>query len=121
MSERIRHARRKSGLSQSALAEHLKVQRSAVSNWESVNDIQPTLQNLIAIAKVCGVSFEWLGMGRGKISAEELALAEIPAVDAEMVDAREERQLLALFRGLPRKKQHLVLEVLEVFLGSRKH
>ena len=64
MPERIRRARRKSGLSQAALADRLKVQRSAVSNWESASEIQPSLQNLVAIAKACGVSFEWLGTGR---------------------------------------------------------
>lgn len=117
MPERIRRARRKAGFSQSALAERLKVQRSAVSNWEAANDIQPSLQNLIAIAKICDVSFEWLGAGRGRMSLED-ELAHVPAADAELVDAQEERELLAMYRGLPHKKQQLMLEVMRVFFGK---
>lgn len=119
MSERIRRARRKAGFSQARLAELLKVQRSAVSNWESASGIQPSLQNLIAIAKVCAVSFEWLGTGRGTIRPDDIEMSEIPALHAELVEAHEERELLELFRNLSRKKQRLMMEVLEVFLGSK--
>lgn len=120
MPERIRQARRKAGFSQSALAHLIKVQRSAVSNWESVNDIQPSLQNLIAIAKACSVSFEWLGTGRGRISQDEDALDHISAVDAELVEARDERELISLYRSLPTKRQQLVIEVLNLFLGTSR-
>ena len=119
MPERIRRARRKAGHSQSSLAEVLKVQRSAVSNWESANEIQPSLHNLIAIAKVCAVSFEWLGTGRGKMSLED-DLADVPAAEAEFVELRDEREMLAMYRDLPHKKQQLMIEVLRAFLGPRK-
>ena len=118
-SERIRRARRKADLSQSALAERLKVQRSAVSNWESANDIHPSLQNLIALAKVCEVSFEWLATGRGRMSVDD-ELVDIPTADAELIDQREERELLAIYRSLPHTKQRLVVEVLRVFLAPRQ-
>lgn len=120
MSERIRRARRKTGLSQAALAERLKVRRSAVSNWESVNDIQPSLQNLIGLAKACDISFEWLGTGRGKMSPDEDLLAEIPAAHAELVEAPQERALLAMFRELPRKPQQLVVELVETLHACRR-
>ena len=119
MPERIRRARRKSGLSQAALADRLKVQRSAVSNWESASEIQPSLQNLVAIAKACGVSFEWLGTGRGRMCPGDEALAEIPTADAELVELREERELLLRFRSLSPQKQKLMMEVLDVFIGPR--
>ena len=90
MAERIRRARRKSGLSQAALAERLQVRRSAVSNWESINDIQPSLQNLVALAKVCEISFEWLGAGRGAMTPDESLLWDIPTADAELVELQEE-------------------------------
>ena len=79
MSERIRRARRRAGLSQSALAEVLKVQRSAVSNWESASEVLPSLQNLVAVARACGVSFEWLGTGSGRMGLEEAV--PVPAAD----------------------------------------
>ncbi len=103
MAERIRRARRNSGLSQAALAERPHVRRSAVSNWESVNDIHHSLQHLVALAKVCGVSFEWLGAGRGSMTPDEALLSDIPTADAELLEAREERELLSMFRGLPQK------------------
>ena len=87
MQERIRRARRKAGLSQAALADLVKVRRSAVSNWESAKDVLPSMQNLVAIAQACRVSIEWLGTGRGGMTSDPEALADIPTADAELVDA----------------------------------
>ena len=113
MQERIRRARRRAELSQAELARRIKVQRSAVSNWESASEILPSMQNLIGIAKVCKVSLEWLGTGRGGMSKDPEVLADIAAADAELVDAHEERDLLAAFRNLPRRSQHLVIELVQ--------
>ena len=119
MAERIRRARRKAGLSQAALADRLHVQRSAVSNWESVNDIQPSLQHLIALAKICEISFEWLGTGRGTMTGDIDFLDDIPALRAELVDAPQERELLAMFRNLPTSTQGLVMALVETLHASR--
>ena len=121
MQERIRRARRRAELSQAELARRIKVQRSAVSNWESASEILPSMQNLIGIAKVCKVSLEWLGTGRGGMSKDPEVLADIAAADAELVDAHEERELLAAFRNLPRRSQHLVIELVQAMqTGKRK-
>lgn len=120
MQERIRRARRKAGLSQAALADVVKVRRSAVSNWESANEVAPSMQNLVAIARACGVAIEWLGTGRGGMSTDPEALADIPTADAELVDAHEERELLAAFRNLPRRSQHLVLELAQALQAGRR-
>ena len=120
MQERIRRARRKAGLSQAALADLVKVRRSAVSNWESAKDVLPSMQNLVAIAQACRVSIEWLGTGRGGMTSDPEALADIPTADAELVDAHEERELLAAFRNLPRRSQQLVMEVTEALQASRR-
>ena len=47
------------------------------------------------------------------------ALAEIPTADAELVELREERELLLRFRSLSPQKQKLMMEVLDVFIGPR--
>jgi len=120
MQERIRRARRKAGYSQATLAERIKVRRSAVSNWESASEVQPSMTNLIAIARACKVSLEWLGTGRGGMADDPEALADIPAADAELVDADDERALLAAWRGLPRRLQQLVLELANALLGPRR-
>ncbi len=120
MQERIRRARRKAGLSQAALAQVVKVQRSAVSNWESANDVQPSMQNMMAIARACGVAIEWLGTGRGGMSTDPEALADIPTADAELVDAHEERELLAAYRNLPRRSQQLLMELAHALQAGRR-
>ena len=120
MQERIRRARRKAGLSQAALADLVKVRRSAVSNWESAKNVLPSMQNLVAIAQACRVSIEWLGTGRGGMTSDPEALADIPTADAELVDAHEERELLAAFRNLPRRSQQLVMELTETLQASRR-
>ena len=120
MQERIRRARRKAGLSQAALADLVKVRRSAVSNWESAKDVLPSMQNLVAIAQACRVSIEWLGTGRGGMTSDPEALADLPTADAELVDAHEERELLAAFRNLPRRSQQLVMELTEALQASRR-
>lgn len=120
MQERIRRARRKAGLSQAGLADLVKVRRSAVSNWESATDVMPTMQNLVSIARACDVSIEWLGTGRGGMSSDEEALADIPTADAELVDAREERELLAAYRDLPRRSQHLLMELARALQSGKR-
>ena len=70
MSARIRHARRRVGLSQSALAKTLGVGPSAVAQWELPIGTSPTLGHLTEIAKVAGLSFEWLATGRGPITRD---------------------------------------------------
>ena len=120
MQERIRRARRNAALSQAALADLVKVRRSAVSNWEAAKDVLPSMQNLVAIAQACRGSIEWLGTGRGGMTSDPEALADIPTADAELVDAHEERELLAAFRNLPRRSQQLVMELTEALQASRR-
>lgn len=120
MQDRIRRARRHAGLTQAALAERVDVRRSAVSNWESANDVLPSMQHLLAIATVCRVSLEWLGTGRGAFSLEVDELADVPAADAELVDVEEERGLLGSFRDLPRRRQQLVLDLIENLRSGRR-
>ena len=87
MQERIRRARRRAELSQAELARRIKVQRSAVSNWESASEILPSMQNLIGIAKVCKVSLEWLGTGRGGMSKDPEVLKSYHDAGADKVKA----------------------------------
>ena len=116
---RIRRARRHAGLSQVQLSVLLGVQRSAVSNWESGNDVYPTMVNLVAIACACVVSIEWLGTGRGAMLAIGVEEMHVPAADAELVEEPKERKLLAAFRLLPSRSQDLFVDLIETFVASR--
>ena len=54
------------------------------------------------------------------MTSDPEALADIPTADAELVDAHEERELLAAFRNLPRRSQQLVMELTEALQASRR-
>jgi len=59
LNEKIYDCRKKAGLSQDALAERIGVSRQAVSKWE-IGSAQPDLDNIVALAKVFGVTTDWL-------------------------------------------------------------
>ena len=59
LNEKIYDCRKKAGLSQDALAERIGVSRQAVSKWE-IGSAQPDLANIVALAKVFGVTTDWL-------------------------------------------------------------
>ena len=117
---RIRRARRHAKLSQVQLSTAISVQRSAVSNWESVNDIHPTMANLVAIARTCNVSLEWLGTGRGPMLLDGLEQIEVTVRDTELVYDESERELLAGFRTLTRRSQGLVFDLIQALQAARR-
>ena len=57
--ERLQLLRRSSGLTQEQFAEQLQVSRQAVSKWET-GTADPSTSNLLALAKLFGVSAEEL-------------------------------------------------------------
>jgi transcriptional regulator with XRE-family HTH domain len=116
---RIRRARRHAKLSQVQLSAAIPVQRSAVSNWESVHEIYPTMANLVAIARICDVSLDWLGTGRGQMLLTPPEHEEITVRDAELVDDATERELLAGFRSLSRTSQGVVFDLIRALRGTR--
>lgn len=107
LNDRVRHARRVAGLSQSRLAEQLGVGPSAVAQWEVPKGTSPTVAHLSHIAQLTQVSFEWLATGRGAI---HLNGDGTPAVDTSVfaVDLLEERLLVAFRLLAPKRKEALV-------------
>ena len=59
LNERIREARKKCGLSQIDLADAMEVSRQTVSKWET-GESAPEINKLPQLAKVLGVSLDWL-------------------------------------------------------------
>ena len=57
--EKLIVSRDRAGLSQMELADRLGVSRQAVSRWES-GDTTPTMDKLKTLAKIYGVSLDWL-------------------------------------------------------------
>ncbi len=59
LGEKLKQARRQSGLSQEQLAEKLNVSRSAVAKWETDKGM-PDIENIKAIAQLLDVSIDYL-------------------------------------------------------------
>lgn len=112
--ERIRLARRRSGLSQEGLARKLGVRRSAVANWEAAaRGTQPSSGNLERLACVLGVAHEWLATGRGEIGISSGAGAQPEDfLEASSVSSLEKRLLMA-WRSLPAKLRSNLVELIE--------
>ena len=72
LGEKIASQRRKLGLSQEELASRLNVTRQAVSKWETGTSV-PELETLVALAKVFGVTTDYL------LSVEEPQETTAPA------------------------------------------
>jgi len=112
--QRIRLARRHAGLSQSALARAVGVQRSAVSHWEASPGKSPSATHLREAALATGVQYEWLATGRGRMTlSQDVAMDSVAAADAMLVDDPLELRLLAAFRESPVLARAPLVEVVE--------
>lgn len=113
-STRIKLARRRSALSQIALAASVGVQRSAVSHWESPQGKNPTVQHLRRLAEVTKVQFEWLATGRGPMAlSKEAVLESIPAAHALLVEDDLEMRFIRAFRALALESRLSLVEIAE--------
>lgn len=87
--ERIRDARKNSGVRQQPLADALGLSRQAVSYWESDNPdkrTSPSIEQLRIFARETGVSFEWLISGSVEpVSQSDATIAHIPRSDFRRV------------------------------------
>ena len=118
--QRIRLARRHAGLSQAALATAVGVQRSAVSHWEATNGKHPSVTHMRELAMACGVQFEWLATGRGKMGlSEDVALDSVAAADALLIEDPIELRLIHAFRDAPARSRAPLVEVVEQLASLR--
>jgi len=119
--DRIRLARRHSGLSQAKLAEAIGVQRSAVSHWESPQGKNPSVDHLRAVAMVASVTFEWLATGRGKMQLSEDAVLDSvsTAADAILVEDMLELRLVQAFREASPRTRVALVEIAEELAAKR--
>lgn len=110
--ERIRRAREALGVSRAQLARRVGVSASAAVQWERRYGTSPSAANLIAIAKITDVSFEWLSTGRGvpRLGGDH----ESPAISKNCMalDLFEERVLL-IARKLPHAHRDAFLHYFE--------
>lgn len=119
LTSRIRIARQNAGLSQQELSERIGVTRGAVANWESDSEVTPTVEHMIRLAILTGVSFEWLATGRGAGNDDQES-PHLVAAPEEFARDSDERSLLQLFREAPKQQRPLILDVVEVHARKRR-
>lgn len=114
LSERIRHARVRAGLTKTELARRVGVCASAVVQWECPTGTVPNASNLARIAQVTDIAFEWLATGRGvhRVKSDDSAPAlELTAIAVTLFEER----LLQLARQLPSHCQDPLLTFLSAW------
>jgi transcriptional regulator with XRE-family HTH domain len=121
LTQRIRLSRRHGGISQSALAGHIGVHRSAVSHWESKKPKRPNIGHLLAIAVATGVQFEWLATGRGGMLLLPDQATEGPSIPAQapMPEDSQELALLRAFREAPLQSRPVLVELAQQLARKR--
>ncbi len=111
--QRVREARKLIGLSQEALAGELGVSRSAVAQWEMTRGTAPNVENLIALARRSGMTFEYLSTGRGqKIQGKPLLAVAEEASEYHSL-SRQQQRLLEIFDALTPKQRTDLLDFLD--------
>lgn len=111
MKERIKRARRERGWSQAELALRMFVTQPSVAEWESGRKA-PNMKNLVRLAKLLDVGFEWLSTGRGEMRPPPtLYVSEAAPADEWMLP--EERRLLNTFARLQPPQRDTLLKFLE--------
>lgn len=112
LSTRIRYARTLAKLTQEALATKLGVRRTAVAQWEQVAGTKPTMNNMIQLAILTDVRFEWLATGRGATRLGDLHI-EPAAVMSEFAHDILEGRLLNAIRKLSVHKREVIVQMVE--------
>ena len=115
---RIRDARRLTGITRAELARQVGVKPSAAAQWEQTDGTAPSVRNLIKIALFTNVSFEWLATGRGMMRPQ--SLLDIPALHTQgFAHDLFEEQMLSLARDVPEKWRDPLVHLLRTILGQR--
>jgi transcriptional regulator with XRE-family HTH domain len=113
MEERIKQARKALGWSQADLARRMFVTQPSVADWESGRKA-PHMKNMVRLAMLLGVSFEWLSTGRGDMHPSTTLAARETITDEWM--RPEERRLLSTFSSLKPKQRTALMGFLETLV-----
>lgn len=111
INERIKLAREAVPMTPAELARRTKVKPSSVSLWESGKNT-PSVKNLIQIAIICRVRFEWLATGRGAMPYEDGVGEEPPPYTIDDFP-KDQQDLLQEYLRLKPGQRHALLAFLK--------
>jgi transcriptional regulator with XRE-family HTH domain len=101
-------------MTQTQLAGHVEVNRSAVAQWERKGGSRPTSENLAKIAVATRVNFDWLATGRGRSRMMTHPAEETPALELRFFAHSDlEERLLVRFREMSTQKQTALIDFLD--------
>lgn len=112
---RIREAREQVGFSQAQLARALGITRSACSQWEASDGTAPRRERLEQIARLLGVSYEWLATGRSTV--EPGVLESSPGYASSLT--AEQREMLELYQRMSPASRRTLLDFLRTLQATR--
>ncbi len=114
LSDRIRLARRAKSWSQAKLAARLGVTTSAVGHWERPNGHQPSMENLVGIARHLSISLEWLAIGRGERVLRGSSGSEPNVISL----SADEEALVKRYKDLPSPSRTILVQFIEALNPS---
>ncbi len=119
--ERIRKARLQAGLSQVRLAALLGVTRSACSQWELPAGTAPRRGRMIELARLLGVSYEWLATGSSADSYTPAGGTTVKYTEEEGSPgqplSKDQKELVDLYCKLSPQSRSALLELLRSMPG----
>jgi transcriptional regulator with XRE-family HTH domain len=110
--DRIRQARLHARLTKAELARRVGVCVSAAVQWEHPEGTSPNVANLMKIAGIAGVAFEWLATGRGPTRTPEITDGTTASDGTTTAATPFERRLLHLARDLPSHQHEPMIAVI---------
>lgn len=112
VADRIRRARKITGLNQEQFGREINVSKSAVSQWETgKTELAPV--NLFAIEHRFGFRAEWIVTGKGPMRIEAIVEASSCSAQEDNLPIARRQALLSLFSGLTPEQQDDFLRDLE--------
>lgn len=113
-SARLRALRKQAGLTQQAVADKLRIHRTAYTKYET-SGVTPDQQGLVVLAELFGVTVDYL---LGRDSTVTVAVTE--GGDATMKLSLQEQQLVNMYRQLSYTEQQALVRQAQTAFRQRK-
>ena len=113
IAQRIRTARKASGLSQEKLAERMRISRGACGHWER-GKATPSTAHLATLARILKVRVDWLAYGAGNM-ARSAEVVETPVEYVLNTEDSQMREVAERYYRLSKKQRQIILDLMREF------